>query len=84
MLSLLQAAFNELDENGNGYLEKEESMVFIKEYIIGKFFPNLKHDPEGVYQLIMQQVDADHDGRLNFEEFKHILVETNDPHAVHE
>ncbi len=46
---MLRAAFDELDENGNGKLEKEESMVFIKEYIIDKFFPDMKDDPEGVY-----------------------------------
>ncbi len=50
-------------------------MVFIKEYVIAKFCPDMKDDPESVYKIVMSVNDADHDGTLSFEEFKAMLID---------
>ena len=42
-----------MDENKNGRLEKGEAMVFIEQYVIGKFFPDLKGDADSVWNTIL-------------------------------
>ena len=67
-----------MDENKNGRLEKSEAKVFIEQYVIGKFFPDLKGDADSVWNTILGQVDEDHDGKLSFEEFKTIFFDNNE------
>jgi calcium-dependent protein kinase len=59
----LEAAFRAFDLNGNGKIDIEE----LKEMIGGI-------DEQG-YQFLMQQIDTDGDGEINFDEFKVICLQ---------
>lgn len=53
--------FNELDQNGNGYLSKEEFAKFLEE---NSFYATGKE-----LDLLSERFDRDRDGRVTYSEF---------------
>lgn len=57
----VREVFAKLDIDGNGYIEKNELTVFLKD-TLGEYFQQ-----EFVDEFI-EQFDTDHDGRISFDE----------------
>ena len=65
----LREAFTVFDEDGDGYISDRELQS-----VLGKLGLSEGKNMEGVRKMICS-VDANHDGRVDFEEFKHMMRE---------
>lgn len=78
MLAGLKHAFDQMDIDHNGRLDKEEAMAFIENYKRGR------GGAEGVWESLLAQVDTDHDNTISFEEFKTIFIPDDEVNQEHE
>ena len=61
-------AFDKVDKDKNGYIEKEELTLLIQE-LINKIKKDIKI-PEDKVKKVLEIIDTDKDGKLSKEEFR--------------
>ena len=72
LTQLCKAAFDSVDEDGSGYLEKPEMMK-----VMGQVAGDVGCEPPSEQQVeeVMKELDQNQDGKISFEEFKVLIVE---------
>jgi len=78
--SKLEAAFKLFDEDGNGYLTVDELKDFLSPERIKVVQIDKKEEEsteefeKGLWEEMMNEVDANHDGKVSMQEFKELML----------
>ena len=76
----MRKALKDLDESGDGILSREEIKKFLREQNMMKYFDFYTGQTRGalepkVVDTLLDMVDANEDGQINYTEFSDVVME---------
>lgn len=68
-IATLQESFRKIDKNEDGYIDREELTVALKEILLAKFPDLTDHTFGEIVTVVLASADSDNDGKLSLSEF---------------
>lgn len=68
-IAALQESFRRIDKNQDGYVDRDELTVALKEILLAKFPDLTDHTFGEIVTVVLASADGDRDGRLSLSEF---------------
>lgn len=68
-IAALQESFRKIDKNQDGYIDRDELTVALKEILLAKFPDLTEHTFGEIVTVVLASADSDRDGKLSLSEF---------------